>query len=425
MAAPTINDFIDLVRSDLNDRVERLKRDIQRIGAEESARGIADYATRIFDLSKERFEQGVKAGFRSLEWASEKTMLDKSDLRQMTGQLLMNFLNMVKAVMRPEALKTTVTPSVVDEHIGDLDRRFQFMIRQHDNGLLDLGDPHIQPPRFGYNQPPNDHISRDAPLVLRQAAAGAGPAVGLGAAPPHYVELPGERPLDIPVATDAVAGTAPIPVSSGDIKVDSPQRLTSIEINARVSAPLAASSSARATGNAEMTLTPSESPAPARAARTTRTAIGQAVLQNQLSIELIASSLVLFIDEKLSLLLQTPPNSDDARAIRDQEIADCEELKRKVELFLSSAGQFAFDETKEDAVVESTTSIAEGIGAWWHKCHVQICGDVFKMGLFTLGLSLCSLAGSGGVLAAIVPGVLVGGKPVADVLKAWSKGKQN
>jgi hypothetical protein len=52
---------------------------------------------------------------------------------------------------------------------------------------------------------------------------------------------------------------------------------------------------------------------------------------------------------------------------------------------------------------------------------VQICDKSFDMGLFGVGIAICTLAGAGGVLAVAVPGTLVGGKSVADVVKAYAK----
>jgi hypothetical protein len=161
-----------------------------------------------------------------------------------------------------------------------------------------------------------------------------------------------------------------------------------------------------------------------RTNRTARTSIGTAVLQNRGSIELVSLSFSSFIEDKLSTLRQAPPNSAEARAVRAQEIAEYEELKRRFEAFLAATAEFSADADQEKAVVETTTSFSEGLSYWWTKRHVQICEKSFGLGLFTLGAAVCSLAGASGVLAAIVPGVLVGGKSVVDALKAWSKANQ-
>ena len=114
MAEPTINDFLDVVRPDLNDRVDRLRRDIQRIVSEETARGISgNLVVRVLDRSDEEFDAGVKAAFRSLKRVSEMTTLDPAELRQSTGLLLMNFVHGVKSIIKPERLKRTAAPRMI------------------------------------------------------------------------------------------------------------------------------------------------------------------------------------------------------------------------------------------------------------------------------------------------------------------------
>jgi len=139
---------------------------------------------------------------------------------------------------------------------------------------VEAEEPALPVNRFELNPAPNEHIPRDTPLVLREAAAGTDhpdPATGLGSTPPHYVELPGEQPLDIPVATDAVAGTAPVSASSKHVEIDIPQKLTSIAIETRVTnaalssttgaiepplQPLAGSSRGQVSARGVLTLTP-------------------------------------------------------------------------------------------------------------------------------------------------------------------------
>lgn len=129
------------------------------------------------------------------------------------------------------------------------------------------------------------------------------------------------------------------------------------------------------------------------------------------------------IDERITSLKAELPNSEDAQAARNQSIANYEQLKTRLEALRDAALEFSSGDAKEETVVEASTSLAQGIAAWWTQCHVQICERVFDMGLFTLGVSVCSLAGSGGALAAAVSGVLVKGKPVADTIKALFRKK--
>jgi len=82
---------------------------------------------------------------------------------------------------------------------------------------------------------------------------------------------------------------------------------------------------------------------------------------------------------------------------------------------------FLAAKAKETSVAETTISFATGINNWWSKRHVQICDKAFDMGLFGIGVTICCLAGTGGILAGAIPGAMVGGKPVVEVIKAYAK----
>jgi hypothetical protein len=157
---------------------------------------------------------------------------------------------------------------------------------------------------------------------------------------------------------------------------------------------------------------------------TVRTRIGRAILQNVHPIELIAMSFLSVIAEKIVDLKQSRPNSEDARAAVDAEIARCEDLNSRVEDFLATTLEFSADVTKESTVVNSTVTVVDGIANWWNKDHVQICHKTFDMALFTAGASLCWLAGAGGELSAAIPGVLVGGGTMVEALKTILKQKR-
>jgi hypothetical protein len=157
----------------------------------------------------------------------------------------------------------------------------------------------------------------------------------------------------------------------------------------------------------------------AKARPRARTKVGRSVLKNAAEIELIGASFIALIDSRIEELQQKRPNSDEAKAAVGIEIAGCEDLKRRVQAFLGAAAQFSTEKAEEKVVVNATTSVAEGIGTWWSKKHVQICDQTFQLGLFGVGVAICSLAGAGGVLSVAIPGVISGGKPVADVIKAY------
>ena len=147
------------------------------------------------------------------------------------------------------------------------------------------------------------------------------------------------------------------------------------------------------------------------------TAIGIAVLRNRVEIDLLAASFVVLIDERIESLREGRSNSDEVAAL----IADYEDLKQRIEAFLDRASQFADKKVAEASVVQATTSLADGISNYWSKYHVEICKSAFDMGLFGVGVGICSLAGASGALAVIIPGVIAGGKPVLEAITAMFK----
>jgi hypothetical protein len=147
----------------------------------------------------------------------------------------------------------------------------------------------------------------------------------------------------------------------------------------------------------------------------------RAFLKNHVEIELCAHLFLLSIEEKIKSLREDRPNDPEKISQRGQTIADLEDLKCRVEAFLSATSQFAAKKAKEASVVETTTSFAAGIQDWWAKDHVQICRQSALMTLFGIGVATCSLAGAGGAWAVGISGALVGGKPVVDAIKAVAK----
>src|SRR5262249_44420657 len=117
-------------------------------------------------------------------------------------------------------------------------------------------------------------------------------------------------------------------------------------------------------------------------------------------------------------LRQQSSNSAEGSATGDEMIAECEVLKRRVERLLGAAAEFSAQKTEEEALVEAVRSLAGGVGAWWQKRHVSFCEKRSTMGVFTLGVLVCHLAGAGGTLSVVVPGAVAGGRPVVDRIKA-------
>jgi hypothetical protein len=165
--------------------------------------------------------------------------------------------------------------------------------------------------------------------------------------------------------------------------------------------------------------------------RRARTKVGRAVLKNAGEIKLIGTCLIGLIDDRLESL-QTPQNSDQARAAVEAAIADYEDLRARVEAFLGVASQFIAKKAGEEAITEKTYSLVEGLRNWWSKRHLEICEKVFSralgvadVALFGVVLHMCSQAGADPNLSVGIPGAWFGGEAVADVIKAWVSGNRN
>lgn len=150
-------------------------------------------------------------------------------------------------------------------------------------------------------------------------------------------------------------------------------------------------------GDAEFTLS-----------RAPRTVIGRTVLSNQIAVRAAAISLLATLDLKL----------ETSRIERTNDVSEFEDLRRLIEVFLA-----AMADSDETPIVEATTSIAKGFRHYWDQEHVSICGKAVNTALFAAGLSFCAVAGALGIDTAsiVTVGALVGGKNVADALKAYAQ----
>jgi hypothetical protein len=152
-----------------------------------------------------------------------------------------------------------------------------------------------------------------------------------------------------------------------------------------------------------------------------RTKIGKALEANESEIDLAIAGLLLQIEDKLAGLKNERPNSEEAIASRNARISDYERMRSELENIRQMAALFRKGEVKEAKVVQSVNTFADGVRAWWNKNHATICTRTFDLGLFASSVGICSMAGAGGKVAAVVSAALVGGKSVTSALKGLSK----
>ena len=157
--------------------------------------------------------------------------------------------------------------------------------------------------------------------------------------------------------------------------------------------------------------------APPSPKRTAKTEVGIAVLQNSSSIVVSTAGLWLQIEEKLASLREERWNSPERQALRDEAIAVYEDLKKKSEVLLSAVSKFSAKNSDEEALVEATTPFATAVRNWWNERHKE----VFDMALFLSSVGILTLLGAGGPITASICAVLIGGKPIAEVIKSLGK----
>jgi hypothetical protein len=155
--------------------------------------------------------------------------------------------------------------------------------------------------------------------------------------------------------------------------------------------------------------------------RTARTPVGKAVLINHAQITTTSAALLLLIEERLVGLREERPNSAAAKSTKNQEIAQYESLRGDVATVAAAVTEFKKGTIKEAEVVKATKTFADGVRSWWTKSHQKICDKAFDMGLFLSAVGICSMVGSGGQMAVVVSAALVGGKPIAGVLREVAK----
>jgi hypothetical protein len=152
-----------------------------------------------------------------------------------------------------------------------------------------------------------------------------------------------------------------------------------------------------------------------------RTVVGKAVLVNHAQIVTTTAAMLVLIDERLSSLREERPNSPDRKSEKKEDMAQYERLKVDVVAIASAVQQFRQGAIKEAEVSKATKTFSDGVRGWWTKSYDKICDKALDISLFLSAVGICSMAGSGGQMAVVVSAALVGGKPIASVLRDVAK----
>jgi hypothetical protein len=138
---PTINDFLDRLRSHLDGEIENAKLGIAGIEAKAARSGISGNAiVQIFAETRTRFESGINFALAELSRTIERTALDRRELRQLAVQSLTNFAIQTKSITNMEKYKGfggAGLTGYIEDQLSNFDKHLQFCIRQFDTGFLD------------------------------------------------------------------------------------------------------------------------------------------------------------------------------------------------------------------------------------------------------------------------------------------------
>ncbi|WP_050385330.1 hypothetical protein [Bradyrhizobium pachyrhizi] len=151
---------------------------------------------------------------------------------------------------------------------------------------------------------------------------------------------------------------------------------------------------------------------PGSEGRPNRTAIGAVVL--------------LQVDALLLLVRNEADRQRQLRINDNQDLRELDELEEKLDKVRSTTVEVAGGQAPPEAAEQAARSLGSYVRSWFDKNHEAILTEgfrtlngTFKMGVFVSATAICaSLLHVEPTLAATISGVLAGGAPVKDSIKA-------
>jgi hypothetical protein len=347
---------LDIVRPPLDAEVRDLRKVIEATNNLFLSHK-ADIATTIrqsLQAATGSLRAGAQKIFAQQNLAFENTNLPREYIRQITTQVIGDFLTAVRSAVDRHQLISWADRApdivrIIDNAMAELDIELARVAK-----LAEVGHPKVeqlpQGSAHAFDQLSFDGKTFDAGSDAVQIAADQRRRATAAIAADPYSQQPvtsvivrQEEPRDHPPST-MHSGQPPTTVSSG------------------------------------------------RAVRA-KTSVGQAVLDNDFGIALAGVTLLASLDARIADLKEKRANSDEAHAL----VAELEDLRGRVELFLAAAEEFSKRSGEEDKVVTAKLSFLDGMKDIWAHRHLQIAADP---------------------TSAIIAGTIVGGKKVVDALKA-------
>jgi hypothetical protein len=138
-ATPTLNDFLDCVRTGLDRITENAKIDVASIEAQRTG-AIGNEIVQVFAAVAKRLDEGIDFALGELNRTINRTTLDRQELRQHTARLLENFVIVAKSVTTLSRLPPGFPEGLaryISVELAKFDQRLAFCLRQFDTGFRD------------------------------------------------------------------------------------------------------------------------------------------------------------------------------------------------------------------------------------------------------------------------------------------------
>jgi hypothetical protein len=139
----TINDYLDNLRWHLGKVDEQTRAAVAKGKAEAAARGTLRSGNTYLLIAKEArkgFETGIEKALGELKRAARITELDRTQLRELTVQALMNFAPQMKALLDDSGIGP-IPGNIINQDKGSFDQHLLFVIRQFDVGFFQPAEP--------------------------------------------------------------------------------------------------------------------------------------------------------------------------------------------------------------------------------------------------------------------------------------------
>ncbi len=159
--------------------------------------------------------------------------------------------------------------------------------------------------------------------------------------------------------------------------------------------------------------------------RQAKTSIGKVVIEKQDNLLLMIELALPAIQAEIEAQEKERPNSEEAIAKRDQIIAILRSMQEKHLALKNAVIDFPAGNISESKLVEVESEFWKPFRSFWSEKGSGLIENLTSMTLFLGGVGIATAIGADPLTSAVVTGVIAGGRPVAQALKAVIGSKQS